>query len=97
MKGDTVNVIVHSLGARATGGGQALLVATDGRTLTSVPLQVLEAPLDLTPKTTIVRLTLPAGTQGADVSVRVALPGRTGNDPAQQHRAASSGLRPLIG
>jgi hypothetical protein len=74
VKGRTVSVRVHSLGAKATGGGQVMLVAGDGRPLTTVPLPSLDAPLDLTAKTATVSLTLPAGVPAGSVTVRVALP-----------------------
>jgi hypothetical protein len=75
VKGRTVSVKVHSLGAKATGGGRVILVAGDGRTLATAALPALEAPLDLSPKTATVSLTLPGGVPKGNVTVRVALPG----------------------
>jgi len=75
VKGRTVTIRVHSLGAKPTGGGQAMLVANDGRTLATMPLPPLAPPRDLAPRTATVRLTLPGGVQAANVAVRVALPG----------------------
>jgi hypothetical protein len=73
VKGRDVTLTVHSLGARATTGGFAALVAADGRELARAALPVLAAPIDLSPRTTSVRLRLPGNATG--VRVRVGLPG----------------------
>jgi hypothetical protein len=70
-----VTLTVHSLGAQPATGGQATLVAADGRTLATAPLPVLEAPTDLLPRTATVRLTIPAGVDPATLAAQVALPG----------------------
>jgi hypothetical protein len=75
VKGRSVAVTVHSLGSVATAGGSATLVDTDGKVLATVAIPALKAPLDLLPKTAMIRLTLPAGIDPKRVSVRVALPG----------------------
>jgi len=75
VKGRSVAVTVHSLGAKATSGGQVRLVAKDGRTLAIATLPPLAAPLDLIPKTATVSLTLPAGAPMTGVTATVALPG----------------------
>ncbi|WP_448663052.1 LamG-like jellyroll fold domain-containing protein [Sphingomonas sp. CJ20] len=74
VRGRQVEVTVHSLGAVATGGGEAQLVRGD-TVLARTALPALAAPTDLLPKTARVRLTLPAGTAREGVSVRVTLPG----------------------
>lgn len=75
VKGRSVAVTVHSLGAVDAAGGTAMLVDADGKVLATVAIPALRAPLDLLPKTALVRLTLPAGIDPKRVSVRIALPG----------------------
>ena len=75
VKGRTVAVTVHSLGAQPVAGGTASLVSADGKVLASAPIPALAAPLDLTPKTAVVNLPLPAGADASRVTVRVALSG----------------------
>jgi len=72
-KGRRVTLTVHSLGAAATTGGTASLVA-GGRTLATAPIAAMAAPVDLAPRTTRVTLTLPAGTDPRGVEAVVALP-----------------------
>lgn len=74
LRGRTVTVTVHSLGARSAAGGQATLVAADGRALARATIPTLAAPLDLLPRTATVRLPLPASVRPDQVRVRVALP-----------------------
>ncbi|MDE1916019.1 MAG: LamG domain-containing protein [Sphingomonadales bacterium] len=69
-----VAVTVHSLGAKPAEGGVAMLVAADGRVLAKVTIPTLPAPSDLTPKTTSLRLPLPAGGAAQGLTVRVSLP-----------------------
>ncbi len=73
MKGRTVTVTVHSLGAADAPGGTALLEDASGRVIARAAIPPLAAPRDLDPKTAQVRLTVPAG--GAAASVRIALDG----------------------
>lgn len=75
VNGDSVSVTVHSLGARPTTGGTVTLVGDGGKLLASAPLPALQAPTDLVPKTTVVKLAIPAGVAKSGVSVHVALPG----------------------
>jgi hypothetical protein len=75
LAGRRVTLTVHSLGAQPTTGGQASLVAADGRVVATAPLPPLEAPTDLLPRTTTVRLAIPAGVDPATLSAEVALPG----------------------
>ncbi len=74
VKGRDVTLTVHSLGAKPTTTGRASIVDAAGQTVASVPIPALEAPHDLTPRTTRVRLRLPAGAT-AGMAVRVALDG----------------------
>ncbi|HEX7851524.1 MAG TPA: LamG-like jellyroll fold domain-containing protein [Sphingomonas sp.] len=74
VNGRSVSVTVHSLGAKPAAGGRAMLVDGDGKVLATVPIATLAAPLDLLPRTTNVRLTLPAGIDPKRVSVRLSLP-----------------------
>ncbi len=75
LAGRRVTLTVHSLGARATGGGEARLVTRDGAVLARVPLPPLDAPSDLRPRTARVALSLPRGVDPATVAAAVALPG----------------------
>ncbi|HEU4959431.1 MAG TPA: LamG-like jellyroll fold domain-containing protein [Sphingomonas sp.] len=75
VKGRSVSVTVHSLGAQPAEGGTVSLVAADGAVLASASVPPLAPPTDLTPKTATVSLALPAGTAANGASVRVALPG----------------------
>ncbi len=75
LRGRTVTVTVHSLGAREAAGGTAALVGADGAVLAQVAVPTLAAPADLTPRTASVRLTLPAGVDAGSVRVRLALAG----------------------
>jgi hypothetical protein len=72
VRGGRVTVTVHSLGARPTAAGTATLIDAAGHTLASVPVPPLAAPLDLLPRTAVVRLPIPARATGV-LSVRVAL------------------------
>jgi hypothetical protein len=73
VKGRTVEATIHSLGSVPASGGTATLVDASGKTLATTPIPALEAPLDLTPRTAKVRLTIPAGAK--DLTLRIALPG----------------------
>lgn len=61
MDGQQLHVTVHSLGHVGTGAGVAVLEDAKGRELARVEMPSLPAPSDLLPKTTTVRLPLPAG------------------------------------
>ncbi|WP_294039859.1 LamG-like jellyroll fold domain-containing protein [Sphingomonas sp.] len=73
VTGRTAAVTVHSLGAVAATGGRVELVDASGKVAATVAVPTLAAPLDLLPKTTVVRLPLPAAA-GQGWRVRVALP-----------------------
>lgn len=73
LRGRRMSVTVHSLGAIATTGGRAWLTGADGAVVAQVAVPPLAAPIDLTPRTATVVLTLPAGIDPAGVTVRVAL------------------------
>ncbi len=74
VKGRSVTVTVHSLGARHTNGGTATLVDAAGAIVARATIAPLAAPLDLRPRTTTVKLSIPGGAR-TPVSVHVALPG----------------------
>ena len=61
LSGRELFVTVHSLGAVATPEGILQVRDASGRTVAQAPIPPLAAPLDLNPKTTEVRLTLPVG------------------------------------
>ena len=70
-----VEVTVHSLGAVATGGGSVALIGADGAVLATQPLAPMAAPVDLLPRTQVVRFALRPDLAGKGFSLRVALPG----------------------
>ncbi len=72
VKGRTVTVTVHSLGAKDAPAGTATLVDASGHVLASTPIPAIAAPLDLTPKTARVRLMAPAGAAPAFVQIALA-------------------------
>jgi hypothetical protein len=74
LKGRSVALTVHSLGAQPTSGGTASLVSGE-RVVARVAIPPLAAPTDLSPRTTVVRLTLPAGVDAGTIEATVALPG----------------------
>ncbi len=71
VNGDSVEVVVHSLGHVGTGSAHAVLEDARGRELSRVAVPALAAPSDLVPKTTTVQLSAPAGSTAA--RVRIAL------------------------
>ena len=76
LKGRALQVTVHSLGAVDAPAGTLSVTDALGTTVASAPVPALKAPKDLLPKTTTVKLTLPAGFVTRGASVRVALPGK---------------------
>ena len=73
VENGVVNVTVHSLGARPTGGAEVVVQDAGGHILARARVAPLEAPLDLRPRTTRVRLPLPAGTASGGLRVHVSL------------------------
>jgi len=73
-KGRQVSVTVHSLGALDAPAGSVLLEDAAGKLLARAATPPLKAPVDLKPKTAVVKLTLPAGADPKGAHVRVALP-----------------------
>ena len=74
VKGRSLMVTVHSLGAVDASGGTVTLEDSAGKVLATAPLPPLAAPRDLLPRTAQVRLAMPAGA-GTGLRVRVALAG----------------------
>ena len=66
-----MTVTVHSLGAVDAPASKLVLRDRSGKTLATASVPALKAPLDLTPKTASVTLTLPANSDphGATVTV----------------------------
>ena len=75
LKGRNLTLTVHSLGAKDTPGGTAMLEDGSGRVLASAPIPAIAAPTDLAPRTATVRLALPAGASPGSLRVRIALTG----------------------
>lgn len=75
IDGERVLLTVHSLGHVGTGAGYAVLEDVRGREVARVAVPALEAPSDLSPRTTTVELQMPAGFKREGASVRVGLEG----------------------
>lgn len=75
LKGGTLTLTVHSLGAKPLVGGTASLVDRAGKRVAQASIPPMPAPIDLLSVTRDVRLILPAGVDPATLTVRVALPG----------------------
>ncbi|MEP7004385.1 MAG: LamG-like jellyroll fold domain-containing protein [Sphingomonas bacterium] len=75
VKGRSVTVTVHSLGALDAAGGTVTLEDSAGKVLATAGVPPLAAPRDLLPKTAQVRLTMPAG-GAAGLRVRVTVTGK---------------------
>ena len=87
VRSGRASIVVHSLGAKATGGGEVRVRGADGAVLARQALVSMEAPLDLKPRTTRVALTLPRGA----ASVEVALPGDAPEVTRLNNRVALAG------
>ena len=74
LKGRSVAVTVHSLGAKDTKGGRATLIDATGKVVATTTIPPLSAPLDLQPKTVRVTLAIPAGLDPKTFTVAIALP-----------------------
>jgi hypothetical protein len=99
VKGRRVSLVVHSLGARATAGGTASLVA-DGRVLATATIPPLDAPADLVPRTARVTLTLPRGVDPRSIEAAVSLPGEAPEVTRRNNRVPvvpSSAPDPVVG
>jgi mannitol-1-phosphate/altronate dehydrogenase len=71
LAGHAIALTVHNLGSVPVSGGTAWVADAAGKMLASVPIPAIQPPLDLVPKTVVVKLPLPAGAAW----VRVGLPG----------------------
>lgn len=71
VSGSQITVTVHSVGAIDAPASKIVLRASDGKTLATADVPTLKAPVDLTPKTADVTLTVPSGVdlKGATVTV----------------------------
>ena len=56
-----MTVTVHSVGAVDAPASKVVLRGREGKTIATANVPALKAPLDLTPKTAQVTLTIPAG------------------------------------
>ncbi len=72
-KGRSVQVTVHSLGALDAPAGRVWVEDASGKTVAAGKTPPLKAPVDLKPKTAVVKLTLPEGFDAKGAKVRVAL------------------------
>ena len=74
LKGRTLTLTVHSLGAQPVAGGTAGLVDRSGKVVAQTAIPAMAAPRDLLPVKRDVRLSIPTGLDPATLTVRVALP-----------------------
>jgi hypothetical protein len=72
--GRSLSVTVHSLGAQDAPAGVVRVLDGAGKTIAEAKVPALKAPRDLTPKTALVKLTLPPGFDARGARVVVALP-----------------------
>ncbi len=86
VKGREVRLTVHSLGSQPAPAGQASLRDAAGRIVASVAIPPLEAPLDLKPRTTQLRLRLPAGMKAEALTAQIALEGDAAEVTALNNR-----------
>lgn len=71
LEGQTVTVTVHSVGAVDAPASKVVVRDKAGKTLATADVPALKAPVDLEPKTAVVKLTLPAGADVKGGSVTV--------------------------
>ena len=62
VRGNTVRVTVHSLGAVDAPASSVTILDESGKVISTADVPALKAPLDYLPKTTNVTLNIPAGT-----------------------------------
>ncbi|GAA0566426.1 LamG domain-containing protein [Rhizomicrobium electricum] len=72
LTADTVEVTVHSLGAKPAEGGKIELLDAKGKVVATAPVPALAAPTDLLPKTA--KVTLPRKAGAASVRVVMSTP-----------------------
>lgn len=88
VRGRTAEVTVHGLGGVASPAGAVVIETADGREVARSAFPALDAPLDLLPKTTKVRVALPGGS-GDNLRARLVL------DGAPQEISAANNMAPL--
>ncbi|MDI1366408.1 MAG: LamG domain-containing protein [bacterium] len=71
VKGSTITVHVHSLGAQDTVAAKLELIDASDQVLASAPVPALKAPTDLLPKTASIRLKIPSGMKSTGLRVRL--------------------------
>jgi hypothetical protein len=76
IDGTTIDVTVHSLGSANAPRSQVVVRDRGGKTLSTTSVPALPAPLDLRPRTAVVHLRLPRGTDVAGGSVAIESSGR---------------------
>ena len=76
VDGQTVMVTVHSVGSVDAPASKVVLRDRTGKTLATGDVPALKSPVDLLPKTAVVKLTLPAGSDWKGGSVTVECGGK---------------------
>ncbi|WP_256731280.1 LamG domain-containing protein [Sphingomonas sp. dw_22] len=74
VQGRNVSVTVHNLGAQDTSGGTITIEDANGKALATAKVPAIAAPLDLTPKTAVVKLALPKGAARIHVALEGGAP-----------------------
>lgn len=74
LKGRTLALTVHSLGAKPVIGGTATLVDSTGKVVAQARIPAMAAPIDLSPVKRDIRLAIPAGVGTLGLTVHVTLP-----------------------
>ena len=93
LRGRRLAIRVHSLGAKPTPPGTAVVEDGSGRTLGQARFPGLAAPVDLLPKTVDVTVGLPRGSDRQGVSVRLLLDGGPAEVSAENNVARLGAVR----
>ncbi|OYY76400.1 MAG: hypothetical protein B7Y43_15270 [Sphingomonas sp. 28-62-20] len=94
LKGGTLTLTVHSLGAKPVIGGTATLVDGTGRVVAQARIPAMAAPIDLSPVKRDIRLTIRAGVGTSGLIVHVALPDKAPEITRLNNAVPLSAMRP---
>ncbi len=77
VEGAKMSVTVHSVGAIDAPASKLVVRSNDGKTIATAHIPALKAPVDLTPKTAVVKLAVPAGVDLKGATVTIECGGKT--------------------
>jgi hypothetical protein len=77
VDGAKMTVTVHSVGAVDAPASKLVVRASDGKTIATAHIPAIKAPLDLTAKTAVVKLAVPAGVDLKGATVTIECGGKT--------------------